>query len=86
MLNEWRVSGQASGDCDDAAILSASIALAMGLPVRFVLLAFAPGGGFRHVYAEACERGRWVEFDVTKPAQFPSGLRISRRMFVPVTP
>lgn len=86
MLNEWRLSGFAYGDCDDAAILSASVAMAMGLRVRWVLLGFTPSGPYRHVFAEACERGRWVDFDVTKPAQFPAGLRICRRLNVAVTP
>lgn len=85
MLNEWRLWGYATGDCDDAAILSAALALAMGLPVRWVLLGFSPGGAYRHVYAEACQGGRWVDFDVTKPAQFPPGLRIRRRLNVPLT-
>lgn len=86
MLNEWRLSGEATGDCDDAAILSASVALAMGLRVRWILLAFTPSGPYKHVYAEAWDRGRWVDFDVTRPAQFPPGLRIYRRLEVPVTP
>lgn len=86
MLNEWRASGKASGDCDDAAILSASVALAMGLPVRWVLLGFTPTGPYRHVFAEAWERGRWVDFDVTRPVQFPPGMRVYRRLNVPVTP
>lgn len=86
MLNEWRLDGTASGDCDDAAILSASLALAMGLPVRWVLLRFAPSGAYRHVYAEAWDGRGWVDFDVTKPLQFPAGLRIYRRLNVPVNP
>jgi transglutaminase-like putative cysteine protease len=86
MLNEWRLQGFAKGDCDDAAILSASIALAMGLRVRWVVLGFTPGGPYRHVYAEACDGRGWVDFDVTRPMQFPPGLRIYRRLNVPVTP
>lgn len=86
MLDEWRTTGRATGDCDDAAILSASLAMAMGLPVRWVLLRFTPAGPYRHVYAEACDRGRWIDFDVTKPAQFAPGFRIYGRRTVPVNP
>lgn len=86
MLNEYRLGGYATGDCDDAAILSASIALAMGLRVRWVLLGFTPTGPYRHVFAEAREAGRWVDFDVTRPVQFPPNLRIHRRLDVAVRP
>jgi len=56
--------GYALGDCDDAAVLGAALALASGLPVRFVLLAF-DRGMYSHVYAEA----GGIELDVTKPSQ-----------------
>lgn len=86
MLNEWRQSGVASGDCDDAAILSGSLALAMGLRVRWVVLGFTPTGPFRHVFAEARDGSRWVDFDVTRPAQYPPGLKVHKRLHVDVTP
>jgi transglutaminase-like putative cysteine protease len=81
MLQEIRATpdSYAVGDCDDVATLGAAIALAMGLPVRFVLLGFELGGPFSHVYADAWSGGRWVELDTTKPAQFPPGLQTHRR-------
>lgn len=80
MLEEYESLGHMQGDCDDAAILGASIAHAAGYPVRFQLLGFEKGGPFSHVYAEARDRlGHWVDLDVTRPAQFPPGLRVFRR-------
>ena len=85
MLGEWDRTGRITGDCDDAAILGASVALASGYRVRWVLLGFTPGAPFKHVYAEAAKgAGPWVDFDVTKPAQFPPGLRTARRLVINV--
>ena len=84
MLAEWEQHGEAVGDCDDAAILGASVALAAGYRVRWVLLGFKPGGPFGHIYAEALEAGRWQDFDITRPAQFPAGLREHRRLEIPL--
>jgi len=82
MLREWQEQGEARGDCDDAAILGAAVAHAAGFPVRFVVFGFEPGGPYGHVYAEAWDGARWVEFDVTRPFQFPSGLQVHRRLVV----
>ena len=82
MLREWEDGGKFTGDCDDAAIMAAAVALAAGFRVRWVVVGFRPGGPFRHVYAEAWDGRRWVDFDVTRPAQFPAGLRIRRRLNV----
>lgn len=86
MLGEWERTGRITGDCDDAAILGASIALASGYRVRWVLLGFHPRHPFKHVYAETSPTGRdpWTDFDVTKPAQFPPGLRAHRRLVIAV--
>ncbi len=86
MLGEWDRTGRITGDCDDAAILGASVALASGYRVRWVLLGFEKGRPFKHVFAEASPTGRdpWTDFDVTKPAQFPAGLREARRLVISV--
>jgi len=69
--------GYARGDCDDAAVLGAALALASGLPVRFVLLGFEPGSmsPLTHVYAVA----GGIDLDVTKPNQrvAPATRRVS---------
>ncbi len=84
MLGERDRTGRIAGDCDDAAILGAAIALATGYRVRWVLLGFTPGAPFKHVFAEAAPTaaGPWTDFDVTKPAQFPAGLRAHRRLVI----
>lgn len=84
MLREWGTDGEATGDCDDAAILGAAVALASGYRVRWVLLGFHRGGPFAHVYAEAWDGLAWQDFDVTRPAQFPPGLKAQRRREIPL--
>lgn len=85
MLEEWERSGRATGDCDDAAILGAAVALASGYRVRWVLLGFRKSGPYGHVYAEARRpRGPWVPFDVTRPSHLPAGLKVHRRVTVPL--
>lgn len=84
MLQEWEHEGEASGDCDDAAILAAALAIAMGCKVRWVVLGFHRAGPFGHVYAEAWDGRKWQDFDVTRPAQFPPGLKAQRRRVIPI--
>ncbi len=84
MLQEWTYRGAISGDCDDAAILAASVALASGYRVRWVVLGFRPGGPYGHVYAEAWDGQGWQDFDITRPAQFPPGLKAHRRLMIPL--
>ena len=53
-------------------------------PQFWVLRCFHPGAPFKHVYVEASPTGRdpWTDYDVTKPAQFPAGLRIHRKLVI----
>lgn len=80
LLREWAAGGYMSGDCDDAAIMGAAVALAAGFPVRFVVLGFRERGPFAHVYAEAWDGRRWSDFDITRPAHLPPGFRTRRRL------
>lgn len=82
MLQEWEHTGTFTGDCDDAAIMAAAVALAAGFRVRWMVLGFRRRGPFKHVYAEAWDGRRWIDFDVTRPAQFPAGLRVRRQLAV----
>lgn len=84
MLQEIELHGRTEGDCDDAAILGAAIALASGYPVRWVVLGFQPGGPYGHIYAEAWDGQGWQDFDITRPAQFPPGLQAHRRLELPI--
>lgn len=65
-LRQISARGYALGDCDDAAVLGAALALAAGLRVRFILLGFDPlPSPLSHIFAEA----GGVDLDVTKPNQ-----------------
>ncbi len=67
MLTEIAERYYVQGDCDDVAILAAALAKAVGLPARFVAVAFVGHVGYMHVFAEVLVRGRWREMDTTRP-------------------
>lgn len=52
------------GDCDDKAVLLASLLEAIGYPTRFVLAAYR-GHAFEHVYTQVYFRDGWVSLDPT---------------------
>lgn len=73
MLREYYTVGYVAGDCDEAAVLGASLAKAIGLGATFTVYAFSPADGgndyFSHVFATILTPdGRSVSLDVTKPA------------------
>lgn len=85
------------GDCDDAATLSAALGMAVGLPARFVAIAFpmpgdAPGmkytadnAPYQHVYTELLAGGAWREMDTTRPDNLAlANVRVARRIIYPV--
>jgi transglutaminase-like putative cysteine protease len=57
-----------SGDCDDKAVLLASLLEAIGHPARFVAVAFSPDN-FEHVYVETKIGSDWVPLETTEPVQ-----------------
>lgn len=61
------------GDCDDAAILGAALATAIGLPSRFRVMAFGtPTAPYQHVVADVLTPEGWLDLDVTRSSQmFP---------------
>lgn len=64
------------GDCDEIATLGAALAIAGGMPARFVVLRFEPGGPFEHVYTEVLTPAGWVELDTSRQLQrVPSNFR-----------
>lgn len=66
-LRQIAATGVMGGDCDDAAILAATLAKAFGLRVRFVVLGFfSPRDPYRHVYAEVRSPDGWLDFDITR--------------------
>ena len=73
MLREYFARDVVTGDCDEAAILGASLGKCVGLGACFTVYAFDPrdggNGGFSHVFASLLTSGgRSINLDVTKPA------------------
>jgi len=62
-------SGNAWGDCDDAAVLAAALLYSLGFAVRFRAVIEQPDGSFGHVFAEykAPDSQVWLIFDPTVP-------------------
>ena len=82
MLERIHTRGMFEADCDDYAILSASLAKAVGLRTKFVVLGFFDKQSpFSHVYAMAQTQQGWVPFDVS--FGLPPGA-ISRRAYYEV--
>lgn len=68
-------------DCDDVAMLAAALGMAVGLRARFTVVGFnSPASPFRHVWTDLSDprAERWIEMDVTRPAQGLDGVRVSR--------
>jgi len=59
-----------AGDCDDMAVLLASLLTAIGHPTRFVAIGFSEGD-LSHVYVETKIGERWIALDPTEP--LPAG-------------
>lgn len=57
---------QGYGDCDDKAVLLASMLLATGHPVRFIAVGFEPGQ-YSHVYPETKIGPYWIPLETTEP-------------------
>lgn len=65
------------GDCDDQALLVATLLETIGHPVRFKAIGFRPGV-FQHVYAETLVGNRWLSVETTEDVNIgwqPSGVR-----------
>lgn len=58
-----------AGDCDDQAVLLASLLINAGHPVRFVAVGFQPGI-FSHVFTETRIGGHWVPLETTVPMAY----------------
>ena len=68
-----QVMTQEHGDCDDKAVLLASLLEAIGHPTRFVAVGFAPGE-YSHVFVDTIiGNKKWLSLDTTEPQ--PMGWR-----------
>lgn len=69
-LREIGETGGVGGDCDDAAVLGAALAMAVGISAWFRIVKFRRDGEFAHVFTILTPRaGQAIDLDVTKPAQ-----------------
>jgi len=72
MLNRINAVGRIQADCDDAALLGASLLSSVGVPCRFVAVEFAAlPGPLLHVWADAWDGKDWRDLDVTRPRNVP---------------
>ena len=87
MLQSIKDYGIANVDCDDAAVLAATLGRSIGLQARFVLLGFLkPDNPLAHVYTELAGPGplaTWIEQDVTRSQREIPFNMITRRVIVP---
>jgi len=74
LLERYQALSYIPGDCDEAAILGATLGLAVGLAPYLTVLAFGGTGSaqtdpYSHVFAILLtDRGQRVSLDVTKPS------------------
>ena len=84
MLEEVESRFTVQGDCDEAAIIGAALASAVGLTVDLVVVGFdTPNTPYSHVFALVKTPGGNVDLDTTRSVP-DLGWRISRRFVVPV--
>lgn len=57
-----------AGDCDDKAILLASLLESLGHPARFVAIGFEPNV-YSHVYVETKIGNDWIALETTEPVE-----------------
>lgn len=58
----------AQGDCDDKAVLLASLLEAIGHPARFTAIGFRPNN-FNHVFVETKIGPDWIPLETTEPVE-----------------
>lgn len=56
------------GDCDDQALLLASMLESVGYPTRFVVAAYTTPNVPEHVYLQVFANGHWIDCDPTERA------------------
>lgn len=82
LIDRIGAEGKARADCEDGSMLAAALATCVGLPARFVALAFFDASRpFAHVFAEVKTQDGWVPIDPTEPNR--GGMRelpVTRRM------
>lgn len=88
LLVERAQTGDAAGDCDDLALLCATLARAIGFPVKFCALGYGTPGDASAHYSHVCAIARagslslspWLNLDTTPAGAIPPG-RIARTLY-----
>jgi transglutaminase-like putative cysteine protease len=68
-VRQLQATGEVRGDCDDVAMLGATLARAAGFSaVRFRVVSFDPSSPhpYSHVFTEVLTSRGWLDFDVTR--------------------
>lgn len=60
------------GDCDDQAVLLATMLESVGYPTRFIVAGYSIPGEFEHVYLQVLVGHEWLDLDPTE--HFPMGV------------
>lgn len=58
------------GDCDDQALLLATLYESVGYPTRFVVTGYTYADHFEHVFLQVCVDGEWLDVDPTEREGF----------------
>lgn len=72
-----------AGDCDDMAILTASLLESIHHPTKFTAIGFAPNQ-FCHVYPQTKIAHKWVTVETTEPVRLgwiPHGIRATMERY-----
>lgn len=86
LLSECEVRYFTTGDCDDIAVLGATLAGAVGVQSRFVVLGFGPDpeAPMGHIYTEVFDGAQWTDLDITRSQPQVDMSRVSRAWHIPV--
>lgn len=68
------------GDCDDQAVLLASLLESIGHPTRFVAIKSAAFGPYVHVYTETKIGSKWFPLETTEKFEAGKPMRSAARM------
>lgn len=69
MLKNIKVKGYAYGDCDDMALLSASMLYSIGMKTRFVVIATKPKH-YNHIRTEVMIKDKWIPLELSSRLPF----------------
>ena len=66
-IKDFLYNDGTSGDCDDHAVLVASLLISIGHVPRLVMTNSMPGGKYTHIYTEVLYQGKWLCLETTEP-------------------